>query len=61
MFGSIGTVRGKVSASFIIKKCIVCEHMEIMCVSTQCHHINKKMDISIKRCYAVKFCVRVKK
>ncbi len=60
-FESMERVRGKVSASFAIKKYTVSEHMEVMCFQTVRHHVNKKMDVLIEQCYALKFCVRLKK
>ncbi len=47
IFGSVGSVRGKVSASFAIEKKIhAIERVEIMRFQTACQHVNKKMDVS---------------
>ncbi len=51
VFGSMESVRGKVSASLLIKKNIVYEHVEIMCNPRQYDATQtKKMDISTEQC-----------
>ncbi len=61
-FGSMGSVRGKVSALFAIKiKYPAREHVKIMRFQTVCHHVNKKMNVSTEQHYTVKLFGRLKK